>query len=78
MCERNHVYVLEDEYHFIMYCPTYCELRQKYIDNYHLHHPTYDSFVQLMSNEDENIIRKFAIYVQLAIMIRLKIIESIN
>ena len=46
MCNAN---ALEDEYHFILECIKYNDLRQKYIKPYYWRNPSVYKLVQLMS-----------------------------
>ena len=40
---------IEDEYHFILICPTYRDLRKKFIKKYYWSNPSVYKFVQLLS-----------------------------
>ena len=40
---------MEDEYHFILICPTYRGLRKKIIEKYYWNNPSVYKFVQLLS-----------------------------
>ena len=49
--------VLEDEYHFVIECSLYKELRDKYIPKYYWLRPSMFKFVQLMKSNKEKVIR---------------------
>ena len=55
---------LEDEFHFILECPLYHELRVEYINRYYWRRPNIPRFIELLQSENANIIRKLAIFVQ--------------
>ena len=55
--------VLEDEYHFVIECSLYKELRDKYIPKYYWVRPSMYKFVQLMKCDKEKVIRKFGTYI---------------
>ena len=46
MCDMNDV---EDEYHFILKCPFYTNLRHLYIETYYSSKPSIFKLVQLLS-----------------------------
>ena len=50
----QHSYILEDEFHFIMQCTAYRELRKKYIDPHILPDISdYDNFIHLVQSSDD-------------------------
>ena len=51
MCDKND---LEDEYHFILKCPFYTNLRLLYIKKYHWFKPFAFKLVQLLSVLNRN------------------------
>ena len=59
-CENNGVIVIEDEYHFLLHCPLYASIRNKYIE---LHRPTFELFMSIMSSEDKNTIVNLSKYI---------------
>ena len=40
---------IEDEFHFVLKCPVYCDLRKKYIKQYYWRRPSVFKLVQLLS-----------------------------
>ena len=40
---------IEDEFHFVLKCPVYCDLRKKYIKHYYWRRPSVFKLVQLLS-----------------------------
>ena len=54
---------IEDEFHFVMTCPVYSEVRMKYIPNVYLTNANEESFYSLMSSSDRQIIRNIAMYI---------------
>ena len=59
-CNQNH---LEDEYHFVMTCSYYTELRRIFIPKYYRIRPNMYKFVSLMSTENITLLNKVATYV---------------
>ena len=54
--------IIEDEYHFVIICPLYTELRNTYIPNKYYVVPTLNKFYILMANANMEVIRKVAMY----------------
>ena len=52
-CNGNFV---ESEYHFLLVCPFYRELRQRYMKPYYCHWPTLNKFEDLMCKRNKNTI----------------------
>jgi hypothetical protein len=70
LCDRMNMCVIEDEYHFVLQCPSYVELRASYIDQYFHVNPSYAKFIELLCTTNESYLRKLAIYVYLAMRLR--------
>ncbi|MCG8034648.1 MAG: endonuclease/exonuclease/phosphatase family protein, partial [Candidatus Thiodiazotropha taylori] len=54
--------VLEDEYHFVLECPLYTDLRKKYIARHYWVRPSMFKFLELLNSSAESI-RKLSIYI---------------
>jgi len=54
---------IEDEFHFILVCPLYNNLRDKYISDTYAKHQSVDTFYRLMSSIDTDNIRNLAMYI---------------
>ncbi len=54
---------LEDEYHFILECTMYSDIRNIYIRNYYRCRPTMIKFIELIKSENRNIVRNIGIYI---------------
>ena len=61
---------LGDEYHFLLVCPMYTELRRHFLPKYYHQRPNMLKFVELMSSKNSNIITKLANYTYKAFKIR--------
>ena len=57
---------LEDEYHFVLICAAYTDLRLKYIPVYYRHRPSVDKFTRLMNTLKPRLIRNLSYYVYYA------------
>lgn len=53
LCDKNDV---EDGVHFVLLCPAYSELREKYINIYFYHRPSVHKFIDLFSSKDVKIL----------------------
>ena len=49
---------LEDEFHFILECTIYTELRSKYIPLYYRKRPNMYKFIELITSNNELLIKK--------------------
>ena len=54
---------LEDEFHFLLECPLYSDLRKLYIKKYYWCHPNIIKFTELLSSENENVVRKLGLFI---------------
>ena len=66
-CNSNSV---ETEYHFLLVCPFYRELRQKYLKPYYCHWPTINKFDDLMGKNNKKTILNVAKFVHNASNLR--------
>ena len=55
--------VMEDEYHFVIECNRYNELRKKYIPKYYFQRPNMYKFVELVTTENNTLMKKFGSFV---------------
>ena len=62
-CELNDI---EDEYHFIIKCPCYHELRRKYIKKYFYNRPSMAKFIELLSSDRKPILFNLAQFLKAA------------
>ncbi len=54
---------LEDEYHFILECVMYADIRIKYIRRYYRHRPNMATFTELIKSENSEIVRLVGMYI---------------
>ena len=52
--------ILEDEFHFVIECPMYLELRKRYISKYYWRRPSMFKFIELINSSNTNCIRKLS------------------
>ena len=62
--------VLEDEYHFVLECSLYNELRKQYIPSFYRKNHSMQKCIQLLSIENPSLLRKLSCYVHKAFDIR--------
>ena len=55
--------VLQDEYHFVLVCPLFLDLRKKYISKYYWSRPSMLKFIELLNASNTSCIRKLCCYV---------------
>ena len=56
-------HVLEDEYHFVLECSLYQDLRKKYISKYFWSGPNMFKFLELLNSSNTSCIRKLCCYI---------------
>ena len=61
---------IEDEFHFMLECPLYQELRQKYIKKYYWKRPNIIKFQELLSSENKNVLKNMSVFIQKSFMKR--------
>ncbi len=69
--------VLEDEFHFLMICPMYTELRRIYIHSFYLKKPSMFKLVELVSSSNRKTIRNLGIFITKAFEKRTDILSQI-
>ena len=69
LCSITGCYVLEDEYHFVMCCPSFNALREMYLSLF-IVDSNYANFVTLFSSEQIDVQRSTAAYVYHAFQMR--------
>ena len=71
LCKTCNTNQVEDEYHFLLLCPAYRELRRKYFKPYFCHWPTINKFEALMSATTKKAISKLAHFIYFASKLRI-------
>lgn len=66
--------VLEDEYHFIIECQLYIELRKLYISKYYWERPSMFKFIELIKSTNGNRIRKLGVFIYQAFRLRTELL----
>lgn len=66
ICRSCTMNKLEDEYHFLLVCPNYRELRSKYFKPYFCHWPTMHKFEILLSSSSKKTICNLAKFIYFA------------
>ena len=61
---------LEDEYHFVLICPQYEELRHKHIKKYYWQKPSVFKFIQLLSIRNVHQLCNLGKYLHFALKVR--------
>lgn len=68
--------VLEDEYHFILECRIYIDLRKKYLPKYYWARPNMMKLIELMKTENANLLKKLGAYIEKAFKLRHDILNN--
>lgn len=66
LCDKNDI---EDEFHFVLICPCYHELRLLYIKNYYRNNPSMFKFIELL-NKGGKSLSNLALYIVKAMEVR--------
>lgn len=66
ICIKCNMNIIEDEYHFLLVCPYYTNLRRKYLPRYYCHWPNMHKFSMLMSSKSERILTRLSKYLYFA------------
>lgn len=66
--------ILEDEYHFVIECPLYQELRQQYISPFYWKKPSMYKFVKLINSTNVKCIRKLSAFIFQAFKLRTELL----
>ena len=61
---------IEDEAHFLIFCPLYADLRLKYIHKKYWEYPTTQKFITLMSSRDQETIQNLSMFIYYAMKYR--------
>jgi hypothetical protein len=61
---------LEDEYHFVLECTLYSDLRKLFIPNYYVNRPNMQKFIELMNSENRRIMKNLSMYIEKAFALR--------
>ena len=59
ICNLNDI---EDEFHIVLICPDYINLRNAYIPKYYSHRPSVLKFIELVQTQNTSLLIKLSIY----------------
>jgi hypothetical protein len=59
LCNLNDI---EDEYHFVLTCPYYADVRKTLIPKYYRCRPNMFKFIELLNSSNKNVLRKLAMF----------------
>lgn len=65
-CTHCNMNLIENEYHFLLVCPKYRELRNKMLPRYFCSWPNINKFISLLSSNNTSCIKKLANYIFIA------------
>ena len=73
--KSENVHILEDEYHHVMLCPSFNSLRTEYLAEATVDR-TYENFLNLVNEPDENVVIKLASFIFQATKLRRALLEA--
>jgi hypothetical protein len=62
ICKCCNLNSVENEYHFLLVCPAYIDLRRKFLSSYYCHWPTVFKFVHIMSTHSSFLVNRVSQY----------------
>lgn len=71
LCKSCNMNQIEDEYHFLLFCPNYRALRIKYFKPYFCHWPTINKFDTLLSTKSTKLIKNLSKFIYFATKLRI-------
>lgn len=77
LCQMCTKVDIEDEYHFVLVCPVYNELRVKYISRYYRLNPSVLKFTQLMSSSDRKTVKNLSHFICNAFILRTSRLQNL-
>ena len=63
MCNHCNMRVIEDEYHFLLVCPKYYDIRRQFLKPYFCRWPTLKKFELVMMSNSPKILKQLAKYI---------------
>ena len=69
---------IEDEFHFILKCDCYRDIRKRYISNYYTRSPSMWKLLKLLSSKNELVLKNLCTFITKATEIRNLIINATN
>ena len=75
LCNKNDI---EDEYHFMIVCDVYNDLRREYIPSYYINRPSVYKFTLLLNVKNKKLLHKIALYIIKATKLRNSIINIVE
>ena len=75
VCKSNKV---EDEFHFLLECPAYDNIRSTYIARETFIHPNLCKFHRLLRSSDESTVHKLCTFIYKAFQLRKEILRNYN
>jgi len=64
---------LEDEFHFLLECPLYKDLRKKYVKKYYWKNTNMLKFIELITSENETVIKNVSMCVNKSFDLRINV-----
>ena len=63
LCKCCNTNVIEDEYHFLLVCPAFNTIREKYIKEFYFVHPSIEKFSSLLNCSNDRVLQNIAVYI---------------
>ena len=65
LCVRRNAYALEDEYHFLMVCPQYEDIRYRFFSGNMIDNQRLNKFYSFLTSKNELVIKSLAKYLSI-------------
>ncbi len=69
-CKKQDTKVIECEFHFVLVCKLYQDIREKYIARKYWKYPSHETFIELLTSESITTLNELARYLYVAFKIR--------
>ena len=72
LCNQNDI---EDEFHFVIKCPVYNDIRIKYIKPYYRRRPSMYKFISLLQSDNKNVLTNLCKFLKDAFVLRTQLLN---
>ena len=70
ICKQCDIGCVEDEFHFLLICPKYKDLRGQYLPKYHTNNKNLRKFVDIFHSNNGEILRNLSLYIYKSLKMR--------
>ena len=77
LCKCCNMKVVENEYHFLLVCPLYADIRKRYFANYFCHWPNMFKFKSLIKSQNCKTLYNLSKYIKNAMKLRADVADNL-